>query len=456
MASAAEPLSGMHASGLPAGPGLIATFGSLRDPYRFLDDCARRYGDWFTIRVPSVVPFVFTRDPIAIREIFLGDPEQFHAGKANRPLGAFMGERSVLFLDGAAHLRERRLLLPAFGGERMKSYALAMRSAADDAIARWPVGELFPIHPWMRSITFDVIVRTVLGLEDGPKAMRLRELIRRLFEIYASPLGAMFALSAFRIDLGRWSPWGRAVRLYREIESLFYAEFERRRNGDNAAREDILSMLLRARDESDAPMSNEVLRDEMFTLLLAGHETTAASMAWVIHRLLSRPDVMESARAENARILNGAPVEPEHVGSLKYLEAVINETMRLNPVVPNAGRHLEAPAHIAGRSLPAGVVIAPCIYLTHRHPDLWSEPDRFKPERFLDSRISPYAFFPFGGGVRRCIGAAFASYQMKIVLTQILSRVELAPVSGYHARSVRRSIALAPSDGLPVIVARRL
>ena len=455
MTSAAEPASERLASGLPAGPGLIATFGFLRDPYRFLDECARRYGDWFTVRVPRVTPFVFTRDPTAIREIFLGDPEQLHAGKANRPLGAFMGERSVLFLDGAAHLRERRLLLPAFGGERMKSYALAMRTAAGDAIARWPTGEAFPILPWMRSITFDVIVRTVLGLEDGPDARRLRELIRRLFEIYASPLGALFALAAFRIDLGRWSPWGRAVRLYREIESLFYAEFERRR-GAVEAREDILSTLLAVRDENGAPMSNEVLRDEMFTLLLAGHETTAASMAWVIHRLLSRPDVMEAARAENKCVLNGARVEPDHIGSLKYLEAVINETMRLNPVVPNAGRHLQAPMRIGGRSLPAGVVVAPCIYLAHRHPELWSEPDQFKPERFLDSRISPYAFFPFGGGGRRCIGAAFASYQMKIVLTEILSRVELAPVSGYHARTVRRSIALAPSQGLPVIVVRRL
>src|ERR1700688_1117653 len=308
----------------------------------------------------------------------------------------------------------------------------------------------------MRSITFDVIVRTVLGLEDGPDARRLRELIRRLFEIYASPLGALFALSALRLHLGRWSPWGRAVRLYREIKSFFYAECERRRNGAVEAREDILSTLLAVRDENGAPMSNDGLRDERFTLLLAGHETTAASMSWVIPRLLSRPDVMEAARAENKCVLNGARVEPDHIGSLKYLEAVINETMRLNPVVPNAGRHLQAPMRIGGRSLPAGVVVAPCIYLAHRHPELWSEPDQFKPERFLDSRISPYAFFPFGGGGRRCIGAAFASYQMKIVLTEILSRVELAPVSGYQARIVRRSIALAPSQGLPVIVVRRL
>lgn len=438
------------AAALPPGPGLVATFDFVRNPYRFLDACARRYGDWFTVRVPGVAPFVFTSDPTAIREVFLGDSEYLHAGKANRPLGLFMGERSVLFADGAAHLHDRRLILPAFQGERMRTYAATMRAIAREAIERWPVGAPFAIHPWMRSITFDVIMRAVFGLEDSADRAPLRDLLRRLFLLYTSRMSALFALPALRLDLGPWSPWGRAVRLRRQVDQLLFAEFARRR-GDGKNRDDILSMLLAARDESGAPMSNEVLRDQMLTLILAGHETTAASLAWMIYRLLAHPEVGQAARAEVASASGEA--DP---GSLPYLDAVINETMRLNPVVPNVGRELQVPMTIAGRTLPKGVTIAPCIYLAHRRADLWPEPRKFDPQRFIDSRPPPYAFFPFGGGTRRCIGAAFATCQAKVVIAEVLASVELALVPGYEPSAVRSSIALAPSKGMPAIVARRL
>jgi cytochrome P450 len=435
---------------MPPGPGLIATFDFIRNPYRFLDECARRYGDWFTVRVPGVTPFVFTSDPAAIREIFLGDPEHLYAGKANRPLGAFMGERSILFADGAAHMHDRRLLLPAFQGERMRAYGPVMRTIARASIAQWPVGQRFAIHPWMRSITFDVIMRAVFGLDDSAAALSLRDGLRRLFQLYTGRIAPLFALPAFRIDLGPWSPWGRAVRLSREVDSMLFAEFARRR-AEGANRDDILSMLLAARDENGAPMSDAVLRDQMLTLLLAGHETTAASLAWAVYRLLAHAEAMQRARDEIAAL--GAQPDP---ASLRYLEAVINETMRLSPVVPNAARELQAPMTIAGHALPKGVAIAPCIYLAHRRAESWPEPEKFDPQRFIDSRPSPYTFFPFGGGTRRCIGAAFATYQMKVVLAELLSSVELAPVPGYSPRAVRSSIALAPSDGMPVMVRRRL
>jgi cytochrome P450 len=210
-------------------------------------------------------------------------------------------------------------------------------------------------------------------------------------------------------------------------------------------------MLLAARYEDDQPLTDQVIRDEMYTLMLAGHETTAATMAWVINRLVTRPEVMERARAEVSSVLNGAQLDASHVGKLKYVEAVINETMRLDPVIPNFARILTRPLTIAGHELPAGVSIAPCIYLVHRRAELWPDPEQFKPERFLDSRQSPYTFFPFGGGSRRCLGAAFATYQMKIVIAEILSRVELRKVDGYNAKATRRGIAFAPSAGLPVI-----
>ncbi len=444
----------MPTSALPPGPGLFATFDFVRNPFRFLDACARRYGDWFTVRVPGVAPFVFTSDPAAVREVFLGDPDALHAGAANRPLGAFMGERSSLFLDGAEHLRQRRLLLPAFHGEQMASHTVAMRSAADNSIASWPIGQPFAIHPQMRAITFETIIRAVFGFEDDSSGTDLRTLMRQLFALYSSRLGTLFSLPAMRIDAGPWSPWGRAVRMTRRIDSILFAEFARRRSEGIEGRADVLSMLLAARYEDGQPLADLTIRDEMYTLMLAGHETTAATMAWVVNRLLTRPDVMERTRAEVVSVLDGGQLDASHVGRLKYLEAVINETMRLEPVVPNIGRGLTRPMTIAGRELPAGVTIAPCIYLVHRRPELWPDPETFNPDRFLETRQSPYTFFPFGGGARRCLGAAFATYQMKVVLAEILSRVKLKPVEGYQAQATRRGIAFAPSQGLPVVTER--
>ncbi len=441
----------MPSSALPPGPSLFATFDFIRNPFRFLDTCARRYGDWFTVRVPGVAPYVFTSDPAAIREIFLGDPDALHAGEANRPLGAFMGERSSLFLDAPEHLRQRRLLLPAFHGEQIASHADAMRDAADNAIASWPRGQAFPIHPQMRAITFETIIRAVFGFENDGTGAELRELLKNLFALYSSRLGTLFSLPAMQIDAGRWSRWGRAVRLMRQIDAILCAEFARRRKEGVEGRADVLSTLLSARYEDGQPLPDNVIRDEMYTLMLAGHETTAATMAWIVNRLVTRPDVMERARAEIFSVLDGKQLDASHVGKMKYLEAVINETMRLDPVVPNIGRGLKRPMTIARCQLPAGVTIAPCIYLVHRRPELWPNPTQFNPDRFLESRQTPYTFFPFGGGPRRCLGAAFATYQMKIVIAEMLSRVELKKVDRYEAHAIRRGIAFAPSDGLPVV-----
>jgi cytochrome P450 family 110 len=444
----------MPQSTLPPGPGLIATFGFVRNPFRFLDECARRYGDWFTVRVPGVLPFVFTSDPAAVREVFLGDGDALHAGEANRPLGAFMGGRSSLFLDGAEHLRQRRLLLPAFHSEQVASHADAMRTAADYAIASWPIGQQFAIHPQMRAITFETIIRTVFGFADDESGRELRASLKKLFELFSSRLGTLFSLPAMRLDAGPWSPWGRAIRLTRKIDAILFAEFARRRKEGVEERADVLSMLLAARYENEQPLPDQVIRDEMYTLMLAGHETTAATMAWVINRMVTNPDVMARARAEVFSVFsasNPAPLDASHVGKLKYVEAVINETMRLDPVIPNFGRTLTRPLKIAGRDLPAGVTIAPCIYLVHRRPELWPNPEQFNPDRFLEARQSPYTFFPFGGGTRRCLGAAFATYQMKIVIAEILARVDLKPAPGYKASATRRGIAFAPSEGMPVI-----
>ncbi|HLX37972.1 MAG TPA: cytochrome P450, partial [Candidatus Binataceae bacterium] len=444
------PSNASTSAALPPGPDYVATFGFVRNPYRFLDRCAKRFGDWFTVRVPGVSPFVFTSDPNAIREIFLGDANLLHAGEANRPLGAFMGERSVLFLDGAAHLHDRRMLLPAFNGDRMRAYGPIMREVTRDAIAKWPTGERFAVYPSLRAITFGVIMRAVFGLDETGESARVRELITRLFALYSGRFGSLFQLPAMQINLGPLSPWGRVVRLNRQMEAELFAEFARCRAAVNDGRADILSMLLRARDERGEPLSDRVLRDEMMTLLLAGYETTAASLAWAMHQLSQHPEAAQRAREELAHLPND--VEPS---SMHYLDAVINESIRLCPVVPNIGRVLKAPLKIADHELPKGVTLAPCIYLVHRRAELWPEPERFDPTRFIDARPNPYAFFPFGGGPRRCLGAAFATYQMKIVLAEVLRRFEIAPVAGYVPRPTRVSIAIGPSKGMPVILKAR-
>jgi cytochrome P450 len=307
----------------------------------------------------------------------------------------------------------------------------------------------------MRTITFETIIRTVFGFTDDSSGTELRASLKKLFELYSSKLGTLFSLPAMQIDAGAWSPWGRAVRLTRQIDSILFAEFARRRKEGVEGRADVLSMLLLARYENEQPLPDNVIRDEMYTLMLAGHETTAATMAWVVKRLITHPDVMDRARAEIVSVLDGKQLDASHVGKLKYVEAVINETMRLDPVIPNFGRTLTRPLKIAGRDLPAGVTIAPCIYLVHRRPELWPNPEQFNPDRFLEGRPSPYTFFPFGGGPRRCLGAAFASYQMKIVIAEILSRVELKRAPGYVASATRRGIAFAPSGGMPVIAIAR-
>jgi cytochrome P450 len=375
------------------------------------------------------------------------------AGEANVILEPLVGRRSLLRLDGAAHHRERRLLMPPFHGERMRLYADVMRAITEHVIDEWPSGRAFPIHPEMQRITLEVILRTVFGLEEGARLTRLRDKLTRMLAFGAA--NPRLAIPWLQVDLGRLTAWGRLRRLIRDTDAMLYDEFTRRRAEPLDGREDVLSMLLAARDEHGTPMTDGELRDEMVTLLVAGHETSATTLAWVLQRLLQHPDVLARVRAELDTVAGDGPVAPEHVARLEYLDATIKETLRLNPIIPAVGRFLTRPIRIGDRDLPAGVVAAPCIYLAHRRPDVWADPERFAPERFLESKPGPYEFFPFGGGIRHCLGAAFATYEMKIVLAEMLRRVELRSSPGYRVRVIRRGITFAPSEGMPVVVERR-
>jgi cytochrome P450 len=420
-----------------------------------MERCGRRFGDAFTLRFPPIrhigrPPLVFLSDPDAIRDVFTADGDALRAGRANRMFEGVLGKHSLLVLDGDEHASERRLVQPPFHGDRMQVWVDAMRAIADQAIDAWRVGEPFPLHRETRRITLEIILRTVFGIAEGPDFLRLRDRLARLLDLASSPLVLLL-----QIDLGRVTPWGRLMRLCREVDDILLGEIARRRATGGSGRTDVLSLLLEARDDAGRPMSDRDLRDEMLTLLIAGHETTASGIAWALYAVLAHPPVLARVREELDRVVGRNPLAAEHVPQLEYLDAVVRETLRLHVVIPMVARWLEVPRRIGGWDLPAGAAAIPCAYLAHRRPAAWPDPERFAPERFLGARPSPYVFFPFGGGPRRCVGMPFALCEMKVVLAEVLSRAAVRLAPGYAPRRVWRGITFAPSAGMPLVLDAR-
>jgi cytochrome P450 family 135 len=438
------------APALPPGPSLprpllLGRF--VMQPTSFFEDCQRRYGEYFTLRLSAERTMVITSDPEAVKTVFTGDPEQLLAGKNNEILRPLLGDRSVLLLDGGAHMRQRRLMLPPFHGERMKAYGETMRKVAERHVVAWPHGTTFPAAPSMQAITLEIILRTVFGLDDEERIERVGAPLRRLLDATASQL-RLLALQITSSERPRpRSPWGRSNKLVAAADRVIYAELhDRRAQPEGAGHDDILSMLLEARDEEGRPLTDRELRDELMTLLLAGHETTATALSWTLERLVRHPAVVGRLLAERRGEEGADPV------ASPYLDATIKEALRLRPVVTAVGRYLTAPLEIGGHLLPAGVSINPSIYLLHRRPDLYPEPEAFRPERFLDNPPGTYQWIPFGGGVRRCLGASFALYEMRIVLQTILDRVSLVPQDGPGEQIVRRAVTFAPKQGARIAV----
>ena len=421
-------------------------------PVEFMERCRERIGPVFTVRFPRYHPEVMFTHPDAIKEIFTGPAHDLHAGEVNAILEPLVGANSLLLLERERHLRERRLLLPPFHGERMHTYGTVMRRTSNAAIDRMPVGERFSLHPFMQELTLDIILETVFGVTAGEQFERIRAALTELLECATNPL-LLFPL--FQVNLGRLTPYARTVELKEEIDQILFAEFAKLRREGTEGRTDILSMLIDARDEDGLPMSDQELRDEMMTLLVAGHETTATALAWSMFRILRDPRVLRTVRDELEEGSDGTSVDVDRALKLPYLDATIKETLRLNPVIPNVGRVLKKPMTIGGVDLPEGCSAVPALYLTHREPSLYPDPLSFQPERFLDKKPNPYAFFPFGGGRRRCIGMAFAMYEMKIALAQLILRCDLELEPGYRGRIRRRSITLTPEDGVLLTMKHR-
>ncbi len=432
---------------LPAGPPLPAALQTLlwiTRPLGLMETCAERYGDIFTLRFTGLgvsQRIVFVADPAGVRQVFAGDPDALRAGSANVALGALLGEHSLLLLDGPEHLRQRKLMLPPFHGERMRAYEAVMRDMTLERMSTWPRPQVFPLLPEMQRITLEVILRAVFGFDDDDaRRNEMRTLLQRMLAL-GSGSAQLAALAFARHEAGGMSPWGRFVRAQRAVRAALQAQIEHRRAGGLEGHDDVLSLLIGARDEAGRPLSDEELRDELVTLLVAGHETTATALAWSFDLLLHHPATLQDA------------VRAVDAGDARYIDAVAKEALRIRPVVPIVARHLRAPFTVMGHELPAGCVVAPCIYLTQRHAAVYPEPERFRPERFLEGAPDPYAWLPFGGGVRRCLGASFAQIEIRTVLATVLSALRLQSAAPAVAGTTRRAVTLVPRGGVPVRVA---
>jgi cytochrome P450 len=424
----------------PPEPKLMQTIGWWARPVSFLERNRARYGKRFTIRLLDTPPFVMLSDPAEIKEVFTAPADVLHPGEGARILEPVVGRNSVILLDEAEHMEQRKLMLPAFHGERMQRLSGLMSEVAEREAARWPQGEVVALHPRFQALTLEVILQAVFGLE-GERLDALRERLTTVLEYGSRPLGMLpFA----QIDFGGRGPWARFLRLREEVDALIFGLIDERRR-EHADRDDVLSMLLEARHEDGSPMSPRELRDELMTLLVAGHETTASELAWAFERLSRSPAVVERLVDE----IDGDDGDA-------YMTATVQETLRRRPVLPNAApRLVKQPIEVGGWSYPPGACLIANAYLVHHDPEIYPDPYAFKPERFLDQAPGTYTWIPFGGGRRRCLGASFATLEMKLVLRAVLSRHRIVPADGAEV-SRRRAITLSPRSGSRTVLRERV
>lgn len=411
----------------------MQTLGMLSRPHGFLERCRRRYGDVFSVHVAPYGRMVFLADPELIRQVFTGDTRVFHVGGVRgRVLSPMLGEHSLLLLDEDEHLRERKLMLPAFHGQALRGYPALMREIAEEQLRTWPVGQPVALRPRMQKITLEVILRLVIGVRDPDALARLRTLLAQPVE---QPTTLLFLATAVDRDISWFPPWRRFLSIRAAADELIYREIARRRADPDG--DDILALLVQASGDS---LTDEELRDELMTLLIAGHETTATALAWAFERLTRHPVVL-------ARLREGDPA---------YLEAVIKETLRVRPVVMEVGRDLTEDTRIGDWDLPARTRVMSSIALVQKAENHWPDRGAFRPERFLNNDgPAPYTWIPFGGGPRRCIGASFATTEMAAIIPVVLDHFDLLPDRPEPERSQTRNVTQVPARGASVILKPR-
>lgn len=427
--------------GLPPGPRMsrpLQTAIWSRKAQWMLEQGRARFGRMFTLRIAYEGDWVIVSDPELVKRVFTGDPKVFHAGEGNQILRPILGDSSVLVLDEKPHISQRRLLLPPFHGERMQAYGEKMTEIAAREIESWPTGSPYKLRPRMQAITLEIILETVFGVHGGERMTPLRDALRDFLDLTTNPrlLAPVLLVGPERIR--RVPAFRRRVE---RVDELIGREIADRRAADDLAeRDDVLSLLVAARHDDGSPMSDAEIRDELLTLLVAGHETTATALSWAMERLVRHPEKLERLRDE------------AFAGEEAYLTATIQETLRLRPVIVIVIRKLTEPVELGGYELPAGASVTPSIHLIHRDPEIYPEPNRFLPERFLDNPPGTYTWIPFGGGVRRCLGAAFAQFEMAVVLRELVKRYDVQPTNPASERPFRRAITETPRHDAEVVL----
>ena len=439
----------------PQSSPLVQLFNWIFRPLDFLEKCDRAYGDMFNLNLMGLPPFTVVSNPQAIEEIMSVDAKNFDVGSTNELAAGLLGENSLVMLDGKPHRRQRKMMMPPFHGEKVKSYAQTITQITERVTNRWQKGETFVAQQAMQDITLETILHVIFGLSEGERYQQIKPPLIELLDATGSPLKASVIFLPFlQLDLGSWSPWGQVVRRRQKIYDLLQAEIDERRANATAMGNDVLSLMMSATDEQGFGLSDIELKDQMMTLLVAGHETTATALSWALYWVHKLPEVKQKLLAELDSL--DADADPLTISRLPYLTAVCNETLRIYPVAMIAFMRLaKAPIEIMGQQFEGEAMLAPTIYLTHHREDLYPEPEQFKPERFLERQYSPHEFLPFGGGNRRCIGYALALLEMKLVLAKTVSKWDLSLASDRPSLPRRRGATIAPHNGVPLVVNRQ-
>ncbi|MDJ0707121.1 MAG: cytochrome P450 [Leptolyngbyaceae cyanobacterium MO_188.B28] len=430
-------------------------------PLAYLENYAQRYGDIVKIGGDNSPPFVYISNPQAIKEIFTADPNLFESGRGNGVLRFLLGDRSLILLDSEPHQQQRRLLTPPFHGDRLRTYSQLICDITEKVTHSWTIGAPFLLRPQMQDITMQVILQAVFGLYEGERLQQLQKCVSALMDSFGSPLSSTLVFFRFlQKDWGPLSPWGRLLRLKQRVRELIYAEIRDRRaemqtsQNSPSNRTDILSLLMLARDEAGQSMTDEELHDQLMTLLIAGHESTASALVWALYWVHYLPEVQQTLRQELDDL--GERPNPKDIVQLPYLTAVCQETLRIYPVVPSTFiRVLKTPMSLLNYQFEAGTALLPSTYLVHQRPDLYPDPKRFDPKRFLEKQYAPYEYFPFGGGGRRCIGSALAQLEMKLALAIILKHCHLELTHNHPVKPVRRGFTFAPPGNLRMVVTQK-
>ena len=423
----------------------------IADPLGSQDKYSQQYGDTFTVQLGQIGTYVITGNPQAIQEIF-SQSAKFDVGRGNALAEPLVGANSLMLLDGERHRRERKLLMPPFHGERLQTYAEQICWITEQVAGQWQVSQPFIARTAMQQISLEVILQVVFGLSTGERYTQLKPLLAAWLNMTDSPLRSSVLFFQFlQQDWGTWSPWGRMRRRQSQVHDLLQAEIDERRTQGKQGGTDVLSLMMAARDENGQAMADEELRDELLTILFAGHETTATTLAWALYQIHRHPDVREKLLSELDSL--GHDATPLEIAKLAYLTVVCQETLRMYPVIPVLfPRITKSSVAIAGYKFDPETTLMPSIYLVHYREDLYPNPQHFKPERFFEREYLPSEYLPFGGGNRRCLGYALAQLEMKLVLATILSQYQLALAEDKPVQLQRRGFTLAPAGGVPMVM----